>query len=343
MQFLVIFPVNSLLAARQPSLGEWTASLSVLLLASLVAVSLIIVGNAVRRVRGTTLVAPLIWCVVSLLLVAAALIMHVNSLAQTVDNGSEQWWLLAATSTFCPFISLLGAKRPQHRVWQWIVVSFWIVAALPAIQSLVLNATEHLSVPIIWRTFYFLLLLLTAVNYLPTRYALAGLLATAGQTVLLWQYLPLVSTPTDHSMLATAVLSAAVCVARLTSGFRLTSHRGWHSDTAPLSAWTNVWLDFRDAYGLVWSARVMERIESLLQSASAPGWLQWDGFHSPSPEKSQLESAQVTDMSTLAEATVAVPAPTSTARLASVESGIRNLLRRFVSNEWIDRRLERQS
>ena len=77
-----------------------------------------------------------------------------------------------------------------------------------------------------------------------------------------------------------------------------------------------VWLDFRDAYGLVWSLRVAERMNA---SAAMYAWsvqLGWQGFYN-------RESAT---------RPVVVP--------AAVEECLRTLLRRFVSAQWIDARID---
>jgi hypothetical protein len=237
-------------------------------------------------------------------------------------------------------MALLGAKRPQNLAWQWIVFSFWIIAALPAIQGLVLQPSEPLEVSTVWRWFYAILLLISAVNYLPTRYASASLLATAGQIVLFSPYLPTGLIAHGSPLLGIPMLCGAVCLARLVSNFPFTRQHSWRGDAPPLAGWTRVWIDFRNAYGLVWGARVMERIESLLQSSKAPAWLQWDGFHFPSleAERTDHDDAQPVGPDAIAYTASEQQADLHN-KMAAVETGIRNLLRRFVSNEWIDRRL----
>jgi hypothetical protein len=323
-------------------LNELITLTSILLTTLFIAVSLVIVGNGVRRARGTTLVAPLIWTLVSIFIVTSAFVALTYSAASAsarTIGSDDKWWLLAVCSTFCPLMSLLGAKRPQHRAWQWIVLSFWIVAAFPALEGLVFQPGEPLVVPILWRWFYAVLLLLSAVNYLPTRFAPASLLATAGQTLLVWPYLPMVSAAAGHAMLGITLLCAAVCLARVAAYFRFRKQQGWRGDAALLTGWTRVWIDFRDAYGLMWGARVMERIESLLQSPNAAAWLQWDGFHFPSLERNQTGSEDSAPSGNAAAITANQQEASSRNAIAAVEPGIRNLLRRFVSNDWIDQRL----
>jgi hypothetical protein len=313
--------------------------LSLLVTTLLIALSLVITAGAARRARGTTLVAPLVWTLISLLFVTVDFVFFTVTPTASNFQSEEMWWLVALCSAFCPLMSLLGAKRPQNRAWQWIVLSFWLVAAFPAIQGLALQPGEKIVVPIIWRWLYTALLLLGAVNYLPTRYALAGLLAAIGQALLFSPFLPIrLSLGFGYPLIGTSVLCAAVCVARLTASFR--PIRRTEPLIQPLTVWTRVWLDFRNAYGLLWGARMMERIESLLQSSNAPAWLQWNGFHSPSSGADQNDRQDSQDISHNAASIVdGLHDAGASDPIAAVEPGIRNLLRRFVSNEWIDQRL----
>ena len=83
---------------------------------------------------------------------------------------------------------------------------------------------------------------------------------------------------------------------------------------APLD---RVWLDFRDAFGVVWSLRVAERVNSTAAMVGWPVTLGWHGFRGP-----EGFSDGVSEMSA-----------------AVVEEMLRAPLRRFVSPEWIDQRL----
>src|SRR5262249_52264350 len=142
----------------------------------------------------------------------AALIAAYPQLTKSRDiQVADDLWLIAFTSTLCPLVSLLGAKRPQHQVWQFIVFSFWVVASLPALESLALHPGENLDVPIVWKCFYAGLWMLGCANYLPTRYALASVLVAAGQLCLFWRFFhaPAVFGVADP-LIGVALLIAAV-------------------------------------------------------------------------------------------------------------------------------------
>jgi hypothetical protein len=77
-----------------------------------------------------------------------------------------------------------------------------------------------------------------------------------------------------------------------------------------------VWCDFRDGFGAVWTLRVAQRVNESATRHQWPVTLDWQGFidrHSGQPAEE-------------------LP--------AEVVENLRTLLRRFVSNEWIDKRLD---
>jgi hypothetical protein len=210
-------------------------------------------------------------------------------------------------------MALLGAKRPQDRGWQFIVASLWIVLALPATQDLVFSPGSRLDLHPAWRWFLVILILISLANYLPTRYGLSAILASAGQWLLLREQSPIMPVPPQHSepVGGLLLLAVSILVARGVRG--TTSHAS--------QGWNRVWVDFRDCFGVVWALRITERVN---QSSRAYGWpmrLTWTGF-----------------------VRVDRPDDAADASLFSsdVELSLRTLLRRFVSPGWIDQRIGSQ-
>jgi hypothetical protein len=93
-----------------------------------------------------------------------------------------------------------------------------------------------------------------------------------------------------------------------------------------MRSWSLIWRDFRDWYGTVWGVRVMERINNSAAMNQWPIRLGWDGFssgdstgnHEGEPLAAQIAPQQQ----------------------AAIEQSLRNLLRRFVSSQWIEARLK---
>lgn len=255
-----------------------------------------------ERLKGTTLFAPYCWSLFSLFALAG--IVLVSSLGQLNESSLAAFRYLAATSTFCPLMAILGAKRPQNVGWQLIVLTLWIVLVLPVGEMALLWQGGALDIGPMRQWLLVILIGVGVANYGLTRFAVAGLLYGIGQALLLLPLLPLVSREWQHHWLAGA---AFIACAALLLWFQTRNHR------IVDGGWNCVWRDFRDAFGLVWSLRVMERFNATSKLSTWETELSWYGLESL--EKAAPEEA------------------------VEIERCIRTLLRRFVSAEWIDARL----
>jgi hypothetical protein len=257
------------------------------------------------RLRGTTLVAVWAWSLVALGAIALSEIL----IGSAAESPSANWSLPlrfgAAMGTFCPIMAMLGAKRPQDRAWQFIVLSLWGILSLPAFEWLLFTGVREIHPARFW--FLIVLVGIGALNGLATRGWFSGLLYGLGQLALIAPFFPQAQTwlSADRGAgLGLALLSAA-----------------WTSQAVPRrprsggTALDRVWLDFRDAFGVVWSLRVAERMNASASMYHWPVTLHWQGFV---PRESAAD-------------TIEIP--------AAVEESLRSLLRRFVSPAWIDARL----
>ncbi len=264
-----------------------------------------------RRVRRTTLEGPCWW-----VLAAIAAISGVECLVATTRDPSSLLWLRlpAACLIFCPVISLLGAKRPQNRGWHLVVLSLWVILVLPALEAWLLKPGQAADVRGLRAGFMVLLIVMGLVNGLPTRYWLSSLLLALAQIQLLANYLP-VPAPFQESIAASsATLGLALAVAALVAAAQ--SAASTRRAVKPLD---QLWLDFRDAYGLLWSLRVAEQVNAAATMYEWDLLLRWGGFHRA-------------DGSVLSE-----PLPEEVER--TLKQTLHNLLRRFVSPDWISARL----
>ncbi|REK15829.1 MAG: hypothetical protein DWQ37_08405 [Planctomycetota bacterium] len=276
--------------------GPWAALWYALL-------ALIALGAQLRRrpwLTGTTLVAPWWWS-----LVALAALVGSEVLIALAEDPAPEWSaplrLAAAMSTFLPAMALLGAKRPQDRGWQLIVLSLWGILALPSIEWMLFGGQTELHPARFW--FLVILIFVGATNGLGTRHWPTSFAYCVGQILLLTSLFS--SPPLAWGPLAGI---AAIVVAWLLETLR------WRRDARANLPLNRVWLDFRDAFGVVWALRIMERMNASTRMYHWPVALGWTGFHA-------VEGDAVTD----------IP--------PAVEESLRTLLRRFVSPEWIDARL----
>ena len=87
-----------------------------------------------RPLRGTTLVGPWLWGIIS-----AAILTLVSLAAMPLlsDNFALSALLTyaAEASTLCPLVALLGARRPQHSAWQFVVATLYAILLVPAVQG----------------------------------------------------------------------------------------------------------------------------------------------------------------------------------------------------------------
>lgn len=285
--------------------------------------------RAGRRAAGATLSAPLLWGAFSVLAVCGV---ELTALATGKEHAAN--WLpsarfIAAAATLCPAIALLGAKRPQSRAWQFIVLTLLGILAQPAINALLFRYGDPVSLHAARRWFMAALLLMGVVNYLPTRFALSAGLVGASQVLLLWGFLPFTEPSADslhdsQRVCLALTLCAAACLPPLF---------GWPRPRAGTTAWDRLWIDFRNAYGIVWALRVEERVNTPLAATSSVR-LGWNGFESATPE---IASAQAGAAQAI-EKSESVTQTESDEEIAA-RPALVALLRRFVSKEWIAARL----
>jgi hypothetical protein len=231
---------------------------------------------ALRRARGTTLAAPAAWAVAAAAVYAAVeLALAVNSGWEGTPGASLARYAAAAGSC-CPIMAVLGAKRPQDRGWQWVVLSLWVVLLVPAGQAWAAGVAGRFAPSMIWRGLVVVLVALVPLNYSPTRHAASALAFTAGQIGLLAPFLAPNQTPADDA----AVLRVGGLLFVLLAALRAL----WTSNARTSPAWPSGdrfqwrWLNFRDGWGAFWGLRVMNRVNETAELSGWPVQLQWRGF-----------------------------------------------------------------
>jgi hypothetical protein len=236
-------------------------------------------GIALHRVRGTTLAAPTMWAVAAascLAIVEAAL----GWRGETGDGAAASASLAryaAAVGSCCPLIAVLGAKRPQDRGWQWVVLSLWAVLLVPAGQAWAARTGAPLELSGPWRVLLGSLIGLGLLNYLPTRFGVAALIFAAGQLALFANYLfvePLESL--RHARITALVLMLLAVVVAYAMRRRFAT-QGLEK-ASPLSGTSERWLRFRDGWGAFWGLRILQRVNEAAELSRWHVRLEWGGF-----------------------------------------------------------------
>lgn len=278
--------------------------------------------------RDTTLLGPARWGIAAVLGIVAVEIAAGAFLTASRSDTVAAFRFAAASGTLCPVVALLGAKRPQNRPWQLVVFSMWVILVLPAFGMLLLRPGGTLEVH--WLRLVFLLVLVAVglLNYVATRFRFGAIFVALGQYCLLEEYFGAGWLSHGDARVAVAMSLIAVGIAVLYSP--LCKSRPATDRLKP------EWRDFRDWFGAAWALRVAERVNAI---ASANGWdarLLWNGY---SPEAASAEANHQHSVARHNDATDEVAgAKASEHQILVLQRTLRSLMRRFVSDAWIEQR-----
>ena len=272
--------------------------------------------------RGTTAVPAAWWACGAA--VAFAVESAIRGSGGLVDPASQASARLAVVAvSLCPIMSLLGAKRPQHGVWQFIVASLAGIVALPAASAALVRPGSPPDVHALQRWFMLALVLVAAMNFAATRHGVAAVMVAVGQVILLRQFLPFVESVGQQGATLDAVAAWLV-----TSGAIVAAAQSWlrqaqrrvvgsevatrHDRQADLAAFGTAYLALRETLGAAWTLRIAERFNVVAESRGWPCRLRFDGLQvGGDPDDREW-------------------------RGDALRTG-RALLRRFVSTDWMRR------
>ncbi len=258
---------------------------------------LLLWGVAWRQTQGSTLTAPCAWGILS----TGLLLLLVLAQAEVVEGRALGLLRYAAgVSTYCPLMAVLGAKRPQHRGWQWVVLSLWLVVVSSAGQNLVAGSLARIELPVVWKLFLCGLIALGPLNYWATSNWLSALLVAAGQGILMGEFLGW------GEFAPWRLPTALVCFFLGALWPWLRNRRMVNTTGSELAA---RWFALRDGYGAFWGLRVMQRVNETAELRQWPVRLTWQGLENVAGA-SQVQL--------------------STGQAAEIESTLDTLLRRFL-------------
>lgn len=162
--------------------------------------------------------------------------------------------------TGCAGMAVLGARRPGAAAWSFVILGLLAVLMRPFLEGL---GDLRLQAPHL--LFLALLLLVGAVNYLPTRLGPAAFLLGAGGGLELCGLGRVMAL----SNLGPLLVALAPWLAWAQLRWR---------QRAALSEFDRLWLGFRDSFGLVWAQRVREQFNRAAANAGWPVFLSWWGL-----------------------------------------------------------------
>lgn len=236
--------------------------------------------------------------------------------------------LVGVVLAVSPILSLLGAKRPQHGVWQFIVAALAAVILFPSAAGALARPGSVPEVHLLARSLVAALVALGWMNSLGTARALPVTLMTVGVFVVARGFLPWADTEASFPPSGTPAASRSALLDCLGAwgiavGALVAPWAGRRTRRAPrpprdgegcsfAARIEPAWFAVRDTFGAAWSLRVAERFDQL---AEARGW----------PVRLRLSGIEPAD----------VPFPSGWQRDAT--RALEALLRRFVSRPWLAR------
>jgi hypothetical protein len=261
--------------------------------------------------RGSTAVPAAAWAAVAAVALAAEAGARAGGwLVDPPAQASAR--LVVVALAVCPAMSLLGAKRPQHGVWQLIVATLAAVLAMPAASATLVRPGSLPDIHALERFFLPLLVGVGWMNFIATRRGLAATLVAVGQVGLMWPFLPggsLTDPPPAVVDAAASVVVAAGAVLAL--GQALAGQRGRvAAGGAPAADIEAAFFALRETLGAAWTLRICERFNAVAAGRGWPCRLRFGG---------------------LDRGGVSGPWERDAGRC------LRSILRRFVSADWIAR------
>lgn len=190
---------------------------------------------------------------------------------------------LAICMTGCAGVAVLGARRPGASAWNFVVLGLLAVLLLGLAENYFLGT--GLQPGVVRGVFLSATLAVGILNYLPTRLALAALLLGVGGGLELFELIKPGQTPAwARSPFPEMLVLCVPWTAWLSTR--------WQRQA--ILAFDQVWLDFRNGYGLVWGQRVREQFNRSAAHGQLPVELGWSGLrgHAGPPDAATHNGCQ---------------------------------------------------
>lgn len=238
-------------------------------------VGLVATAAGIWLVRGTTAVPAGIWGLLAWAAFAGELSIRAwGGLDQPATAAGAR--LLVTALALCPTLSLLGAKRPQHGVWQFIVATLAVVLALPAASAALMRPGSLPTIHLIESWLILVIVLVGWLNFIATRRGLAATLLAVGCLLLMRPFLPFVDPERQMAAILAGPTSDGLAALFAAAGAELAFAQSLRAGRAPVAgrdplaaAIDQPFFALRETLGAAWSLRIAERFDGI---AAARGW-----------------------------------------------------------------------
>ncbi len=215
--------------------------------------------------RQSTLLHSVFWALAALLAWMAA----VGIEAMRTEPASGLQGYLALSLTGCASLAVLGARRPGAGAWNFVILGLLAVMLFLWLEGRL--AEDDLILHRVRTVFLASTVAIGVLNYLPTRLAPAAMLLAlgcAGELLMI---------------LGSESLAAAFAPARYLSQLMVAlapwaAYARMHWQSLPPSEFDQVWLRFRNSFGLVWAQRLREQFNQSAKHTNWPVVLRWQGL-----------------------------------------------------------------
>jgi hypothetical protein len=244
--------------------------------------------HAWRAASGTALRPALVWAMLALGLVLGSTL---TALSEPVSSGRPWTGRLSYLAILCllaAFGSVLNARVPGNRVWAGLMALLVLVFLIPWLEASLRMRRAGELLPLYldspWNVFFAFMVVVGVTNYVPTRFAVAAV--GFGITFLL-EFLALTHPAWPPEL--RAVLGSWLAYAFAASVWLA---RYW-ADRGPAASHPleRLWFWFRDAWGVVWALRILDRFN---RTAVLKGWpvrLSWFGLATTGPPEANQKAA----------------------------------------------------
>ncbi|GAB5443243.1 MAG: hypothetical protein Fues2KO_35920 [Fuerstiella sp.] len=234
--------------------------------------------SAADRLKHTTALTAVRWMQVAIignvLVVLARLILPiVDGVRPAIPASLSYAGYASAVLLLAPLIAVLGARKPGAAAWPWFVIlPLCLVLQWPSVSQLAAGGWHtRLEVPAPTAIGFLLVVVMGVGNYFGTRFTLQCLVGGIGLVLLLVPYTDWYA-GSDYPWFGFLGL---ILVA--SSAVRFCNAVGQLPDWSEASV-GDLWIGFRDVFGIVWAKRVMDRTNQLAGRERLNVHLTLDGF-----------------------------------------------------------------